>query len=186
MDPAAVVSKATLHAHTETSGVCWGGTVAVGMEAGSVDDEDGASAHPILPISSGISPFSSEPLFSNLSLSHPPPFHHHLLSQLSRLKNKRRAKPHLPPPPSVCRNTIPPVFLQTEGPVWLPSTPPFLRATWLQMNLTDQEKPQCPGEVRGQAEAPRPEQRKSLVRRAARAKPSLETPGLGCQTLQFF
>ena len=68
MDPAAVVSKATLHAHTETSGVCWGGTVAVGMEAGSVDDEDGASAHPILPISSGISPFHQN-LSSQTSLS---------------------------------------------------------------------------------------------------------------------
>lgn len=42
--------------------------------------------------------FSSEPLFSNFSLSPLPPFHHHLLSQLSRLKNKRRAKPHPAPP----------------------------------------------------------------------------------------
>ena len=47
----------------------WG--AAVGREAGSVDDENGASAHPIIPISSGISPFSSEPLYSNFSLSLP-------------------------------------------------------------------------------------------------------------------
>lgn len=96
-----------------------------GTEAGSVDDEDGASAHPILPISSGISPFSSEPLFSNFSLSPLPPFHHHLLSQLSRLKNKRRAKPHPPPPvamglPALFRAN----FLEACWPLSDSSSPP--------------------------------------------------------------